>query len=89
MGTTIVGAAAIIELELDNTTLWHMQLGHMGERRIMKLHNRKLLKGVKTCKLEFCKHCVLEKQNKVQFKTTIHKTEGVLDYVHTFVWGLV
>ena len=66
-----------------------MQLGHMGERRTMKLHKRKLLKGIKTCKLEFCKHCVLGKQNKVHFKTTTSKTGGVLDYVHTFVWGLV
>ena len=31
MGATIVGGAAIIESELDNTTLWHMRLGHMGE----------------------------------------------------------
>ena len=53
IGTTIVGGVAIVELELDNTTLWHMQLGHMGERRMMKLHKRKLLKGIKTCKLEF------------------------------------
>ena len=89
MGTTIVGGAAIVELELDNTTLWHMQLGHMGERGMMKLHNRKLLKGIKTCNLGFCKHCVLRKQNKAQFKTTTHKTKGVLDYVHTCIWGLV
>ena len=61
MGTTIVGGAAIIKLELDNTTLWYMQLGHMGEHGMMKLHKRKLLTGIKTCKLEFCKHCVLRK----------------------------
>ena len=89
MGTTTVGGAAIVELELDNTNLWHMQLGYIGERGIMKIHKRKLLKGIKTCKLEFCKHCVLGKHNKVQLKTTTHKTKGVLDYVHTCVWGLV
>ena len=61
MGTTIVGGATIVKLELDNTTLWHMQLGHTGERGMMKLHKRKLLKGIKTSKLEFCKHCVLGK----------------------------
>ena len=85
MGTTIVGGVTIVELELDNTTLWHMRLGHMGECGIMELHKRKLLKGIKTCKLELCKYCVFGKQNKV--KTTTHKIEGFLDYVHIDVWG--
>ena len=76
-----------MESELDNTILWHMRLGHMGERGMLELHKRDLLKGVKTCKLEFCKFCVLGKQSKVQFKTATNKTEGILDYVHTDLWG--
>ena len=52
MGTIIVGRAATIELELDSTTLWHVQLGNMGEHGMIKLHNTNLLKGIKTCKLE-------------------------------------
>ena len=74
MGTTIVGGVAIVELELDSTTLLHMQLRHMGEHGMMELHKRKLLKGIKTYKLELCKYCVFGKQNKVHFKTTTHKT---------------
>ena len=74
MGTMIVGGVATVELELDNTTLWHMWLGHMGERGMMELHKRKLLKGIKTCKLEFNKYYVFGKPNKVQFKTATHKT---------------
>ena len=66
-----------------------MRLGHMGERGMMELHKRNLLKGIKICKLDFCKYCVFGKQNKVQFKTTTHKIEEVLDYVHTNVWGPV
>ena len=83
MGTTIVGGVAIVEPKLDSTTLWHMRLGHIGEHGIMKLHKRKLLKGIKTCKLDFYKYCVFGKQNKVQFKIATHKTKGILDYVHT------
>ena len=86
-GTTVVGEVAAAESESDRTVLWHMRLGHMGERGMMELHKRNLLKGVKTCKLDFCKFCVLGKQNKVQFKAAMHKTEGILDYVHTDVWG--
>ena len=90
MDTTIVGGAVTIEPKLDSTTLWHMRLRHMGECGMMKLHKRKLImKGIKTCKLEFFKYYVFRKQKKVQFKTATHKTERILDYVHTHVWGLV
>ena len=59
----------------------------MSERGMVELHKRNLLKGNKMCKLDFCKYCVLGKQNRVQFKTTMHKTKGILDYVHADVWG--
>ena len=57
----------------------------MSERGILELHKKNLLKGVKTCKLDFCKFCVMEKQNRVQFKTATHKIEGIMDYVHSNV----
>jgi len=66
-----------------------MRLGHMGERGMLERHKRNLLKGVKTCKLEFCKFCVLGKQSRVHFKSATHKTKGVLDYIHSDVWGPV
>ena len=53
-----------------------------NEHDMQELHKRNLLKGVKTCKLEFYKYCILGKPNRVQFKTTIHMTKGILDYVH-------
>nr|KYP49616.1 hypothetical protein KK1_028586 [Cajanus cajan] len=52
---------------------------------MIKLHKRGLLKGVKTCKLDFCKYCVLGKQSKICFKVAKHKTEEILYYVHTDV----
>ena len=56
---------------------------------MLELYKRKLLKGVKMYKLDFCKFYVLGKHNRVQFKIAIHKTEGILDYVHSDVWGPV
>ncbi|RVW84629.1 hypothetical protein CK203_044653 [Vitis vinifera] len=44
LGGTIVGGVVTVEFESDNTVLWHIQLGHMGEHRVMELHNRNLLK---------------------------------------------
>jgi len=85
--STVVGGVASVLA--DCSVLWHMRLGHMGERGMLELHKRNLLKGVKTCKIDFCKLCILGKQNRVQFKTATHKTEGILDYVHLDVWGPV
>jgi hypothetical protein len=58
-----------VESNSDCIVSWHMRLDHMSERVMLELHKRNLLKGVKTCKLDFCKFCVLGKHNLVQFKT--------------------
>ena len=71
--TTVVGAA-ILKSKSNNIVLWHIRLGHIGERGIMQLYKKNLLKGVKKCKLKFYRYCVFRKQNKVQFKTITHKT---------------
>ena len=91
-GSTIVGGATTTSditwgVSLDTTRLWYMLLGHAGEKALQSLVKQGLLKGSKTCKLEFCEHCVLGKQNRVMFDTAIHQTNGTLDYVHTNMWG--
>ena len=90
-GNTITGGAAVSqssgEVVRDTTKLWHMRLGHPGEKALQDLVKQGLLKGAKMCKLDFCEHCVLGKQTRVKFGTAIHQTKGILDYVHTDVWG--
>ncbi|KAM2004372.1 hypothetical protein ACFX15_027830 [Malus domestica] len=90
-GSTVIGGAAVTEAadadSTDTTRLWHMRLGHAGEKALQGLVKQGLLKGANACKLEFCEHCVLGKQTRVKFGTAIHHTKGILDYVHTDVWG--
>jgi hypothetical protein len=90
LGDTVTSGAALstsTEPNNDNTVLWHMQLGHLGERSIFELHKRNLLKGVKSCKLGFYKYYLYRKQRRVNFKVASHTSKGVLDYVHSDVWG--
>jgi transposase InsO family protein len=87
LGNTVVGDVASVESDNDATKLWHLRLGHLSERGMMELHKRSLLKGVRSCKMDLCKYCVLGKQCRVRFKPGKHKTEGILDYVHSDVWG--
>ncbi|KAI5338265.1 hypothetical protein L3X38_017536 [Prunus dulcis] len=82
------GTVAIFESrKYDKTRLWHMRLGHAGEKALQGLVRQGLLKGAKTCKLDFCEHCVLGKQTRVRFGTAVHQTKGIIDYVHLDVWG--
>ena len=89
-GNIAVGTAAEVS-EADKVAemsrLWHMRFGHAGEKSLQTLAMQGLLKGAKTCKLDFCEQCVLGKQKWVKFGTAIHNTEGILDYIHTDVWG--
>lgn len=38
-----------------------MHLGHVGGKALESLIKQGLLKGVKTCMLDFCEHCILGK----------------------------
>lgn len=89
-GTTIIGTAAVAssdEQESEAAKLWHMRLGHAGQKSLNQLVKQGLLKGLQTSKLDFCEHCVKGKKTRVKFGTAIHNTKGILDYVHSDVWG--
>ncbi|KAI3462209.1 hypothetical protein Pfo_018872, partial [Paulownia fortunei] len=86
-GSTVIGTASAAisnnDKDFEATRLWHMRLGHAGEKSLQTLAKQGLLKGAKVCKLDFCEHCVLGKQKRVKFGTAIHNTKGILDYVHS------
>ncbi|KAL5715795.1 hypothetical protein ACHQM5_017567 [Ranunculus cassubicifolius] len=90
-GEVISGGALVSqevnEKQLVATQLWHMRLGHMSEKGLSMLSRRGLLGSEKLCKLDFCEHCVYGKQCRVRFGTAIHRTRGILDYIHSDVWG--
>ena len=64
-----------------------MRFGHTSEKSLQALTKQGLLKGARTCKLEFCEHCIIGKKTKVKFGTATYCTKGILDYVHTDVYG--
>ncbi|KAE8681667.1 GDSL esterase/lipase [Hibiscus syriacus] len=63
-------------LESEATRLWHMRLGHVGEKSLKLLIDQGLLKGARACKLDFCEHCIKGKKTRVKFGTAIHDTKG-------------
>jgi hypothetical protein len=59
----------------------------MIERGLKVLSDRKLLPSLKSLKLDFCKHYIYGKHNRQKFKTVRNTSEGILDYIHSDVWG--
>ncbi|KAG8472857.1 hypothetical protein CXB51_034837 [Gossypium anomalum] len=89
-GSTVTGDTAVAFSSLsddDITKLWHMLLGHMSENGMVELSKRGLFDGQGICKLNFCKHCVYWKQKRVRFTRRIHNTKGMLEYIHSDLWG--
>ena len=61
----------VIEAHSDTTKLWHVRLGHAGEKSLQTLMRHGLLKGTKTCKLNFYEHCIVGKKTRVQLITIL------------------
>ena len=60
--TEIDHAGVASENAGEFTRLWHQRLGHISERGMKVLADRKLLPSLKTVDLKFCEHCVYGKQ---------------------------
>ena len=90
LGSTIVGTSAIAASIDDHGSeairLWHMRLGHAGEKSLKLLMDQGLLKGARACKLDLFELCIKGKKKMMKFRITIHDTEGILDYVHSDLW---
>jgi transposase InsO family protein len=71
----------------DSVRLWHQRLGHMSEKGLKVLVDRKSLPSLKFLNLNFCKYCVFGKQCRQKFKVGRHISKGILDYIHSDVWG--
>ena len=62
------------------TYLWHCRLGHIGVKRMKKLHADGLLKS-----LDACEPCLMEKMTKTPFSETMERATDLLKIIHTDV----
>ena len=61
--TIIIGHAVVASSkEQDISNLWHMRLGHAGEKALQTLVNQGVLKSATTGKIDFCEQCIFGKQ---------------------------
>ncbi|XP_073129049.1 uncharacterized mitochondrial protein AtMg00300-like [Henckelia pumila] len=78
-------AVASIASGEESTVLWHRKIGHMSERGMKILLERKLLPGITKVNLPFCEHSITSKQHRLKFGTSTAKSKGILELIHSDV----
>jgi hypothetical protein len=72
----------------DGTTyLWHCRLGHIGLKRMNKLHTNGLLESLDFESFETCEPCLMGKMIKTLFSGTMERASDLLKLMHTDVCG--
>ena len=67
------------------TYLWHCRLGHIGVKRMKKLHVDGLLESVYYESFDTCEPCTKGKMTKRTFSRTMERANDLLEIVHTDV----
>jgi len=87
-GSTVTGQVeTFISSDDVCTQVWHMELGHGGEKSLQAPAKNGSLEGASTCHMKLGGQGVLDKKTKVKFSTTTHHSKGLLDCVHMSHWG--
>jgi hypothetical protein len=73
----------------EKVMLWHQRLGHIREKGFQLLHGKGMVEGMSNFSLDFylCEHCVYGKHNRVRFPSCATRVEGILQLVHSDVFG--
>ena len=69
------------------TYLWHCRLGHIGVKRMKKLHTDGLLESLDYESLGTCEPCLMGKMTKTPFSGTMERATDLLEIIHTDVCG--
>ena len=67
--------------------LWHCRLGHIGVKRMKKLHADGLLESLDYESLGACEPCLMGKMTKTLFSRTMERATDLLEIIHTDVCG--
>src|SRR3990170_7143915 len=67
--------------------LWHCRLGHIGVKRMKKLHSDGLLESLDYESFNACEPCLIGKITKTSFSGTMERATDFLEIIHTDVCG--
>ena len=67
------------------TYLWHCRLGHIGVKRMKKLHKDGFLESLGYESFDACEPCLLGKMTETPFSGTMEQATDLLEIIHTDV----
>ena len=67
------------------TYLWHCRLGHIGVKRMKKLHKDGFSESLGYESFDACEPCLLGKMTKTPFSGTMEQATNLLEIIHTDV----
>jgi hypothetical protein len=86
-----VSGQSVQALARDATSsnkLWHIRLGHIHYKALPVLQNMVCgMPSISLCKNKICKGCMLGKNIKKAFPSSDNRGQGILDLVHSDVFG--
>ena len=71
----------------DATYLWNSRLGHIGVKRVKKLHKDGFLESLGYESFDAYEPCLLGKMTKTPFSGTMERATDLLEIIHTDVCG--
>ena len=71
------------------TYLWHCRLGHIGVKRMKKLHADGILESLDYESVDAYEPCLMGKMTKTPFSGTMEQATDLLEIIHTDVWDPV
>ena len=79
------------EVSRGEVMLWHQRLGHIGEKGLQSLQGKSMAEGMSKCNFDFdfCEHCLYGKHNRVKFPSGATRAKGILELIHSDVFGPV
>ena len=88
-GSVVKGEAYVVRADVNLTNRWHSRLGHMSLKNMNLLVKGGYLDSKEVHTLDFCEECVFGKSHKQSFLVGKHTTKGILEYIHSDLWGSV
>jgi hypothetical protein len=67
--------------------MWHCRLGHIGVKRMKKLHSDGLLESLDYESFETCEPCLMGKMTRTPFSGSMERATELLEIIHTDVCG--
>jgi hypothetical protein len=72
---------------MNFTYLWHCQLGHIGHKRMKKLHQDGLLQSLNFESFDTCEACLIGKMAITPFSGFVERASALLEIIHSDVCG--